>query len=131
MLSPSMLSGNIINLILINSPELLVLDPLDALDLCLRLGQLEICLQPVPLISPLSKVLDHNLLITGQQFHRVLPEIREVVGLSFIDDLRNLDLDLIVELLLLRGDLLKPLIPLPLHFILLHNDVMVAFEKLN
>jgi hypothetical protein len=39
-----MLCGNIIYFILINSPELLVLDPLDALDLCLRLGQLEISL---------------------------------------------------------------------------------------
>ena len=96
MLSPSMLSGNVIDLILINPPKLLVLDPLDALDLCLRHGQVEISLQPIPLVSPWSKVLDHNLLITGQQFHRVLPKIREVVGLRLVDDLRYLDLDLVV-----------------------------------
>jgi hypothetical protein len=96
MLFPSMLSGNIIDLILINPPELLVLDPLDALDLCLRHRQVEISLQPVPLVSPLMNVLDHNLVIAGQQFHRVLPKIREVVALKFVDDLRNLNLDLVV-----------------------------------
>jgi len=91
-----MLSGNIIDLILINPPELLVLDPLDALDLCLRHGQVEISLQPVPLVSPLMNVLNHNLVIAGQQFHRFLPKIREVVALKFVDDLRNLNLDLVV-----------------------------------
>jgi hypothetical protein len=54
MLSPSMLSGNVVNLILISPPELLVLDPLDTFDLCLRHGQLEISLQSVPLIRPMS-----------------------------------------------------------------------------
>ncbi len=96
MLSPSKLSGNVIDLILINPPQLLILDPLDTLDLCLRHGQLEISLQPVPLISALRKVLYHNLVITCQQFHRVLPEIREVVGLSFVNDLRDFKLDLVV-----------------------------------
>ncbi len=66
------------------------------MDLCLNHGQLEIGLQPVPLIGPFSKVLDHNLVIACQQFHRVLPEIREVVGLSFVHDLRDFDLDLVV-----------------------------------
>jgi hypothetical protein len=41
-------------------------------------------------------VLDHNLVITGQQLHRVLPKIREVVALKFVDDLRNLNLYLIM-----------------------------------
>ena len=118
MLFPSMLSGNVIYLILINPPELLVLDPLDGLNLCLRHGQVEISLQPIPLISPLSKVLDHNLLITGQQFYRVLPEIRKVVGLSFIDDLRNLDLDLVV----LEADDLEVLVGLSLDV----NEVAIA-----
>lgn len=66
------------------------------MDLCLTHSQLEISLQPVPLIRSISKVLDHNLVIACQQFHRVLPEIREVVGLSFVHDLRDLDLDLVV-----------------------------------
>jgi hypothetical protein len=43
---------------------LLVLDPLDTLDLCLRHGQLEISLQPSPLFLPLRKVLDHDLFIS-------------------------------------------------------------------
>ena len=54
MLFSSMLCGNVIDLNLIGSPYLLVLDPLDALNLCLRHGQLEISLQPVPLIRPLT-----------------------------------------------------------------------------
>jgi hypothetical protein len=66
------------------------------LDLCLRHGQVEISLQPVPLVSPLMNVLDRNLVITGQQLHRILPKIREVVALKFVDDLRNLNLDLIM-----------------------------------
>jgi hypothetical protein len=41
-------------------------------------------------------VLDHDLVITGHQLHRVLPKIREVVALKFVDDLRNLNLDLVV-----------------------------------
>jgi len=110
MLFTSMLSGNIIDLILINPPQLLVLDPLDALDLCHGHGQVEISLQPVPLISPLIDVLDHNLVITGQQLHRVLPKIWEVVGLKFVDDLRNLNLDLVV----LEADDLEILIGLDL-----------------
>jgi hypothetical protein len=96
MLIPSMLIGNVFNLFVINPPKFLVLDPLDTLNLCLRHGQLEICLQPVPLISPLSKILDHDPFIACQQFNRVLPKIREVVCLSLVDDLRNLNLDLVV-----------------------------------
>ena len=42
------------------------------------------------------QVFDHNRVITCQQFHRVLPVIREVVGLSFFNDLRDFDLDLVV-----------------------------------
>ena len=91
-----MLCGDVINLKLISPPLLLVLDPLDALDLCLWHGQVEISLQPIPLVSPLCKVLDHNNIIACQQFHRVLPKIREVVGPSFADDLRDFDPDLVV-----------------------------------
>jgi hypothetical protein len=96
MLSPSMLSGNVIDLILINPPQLLVLDPLNTFDLCLRHGKLEISLQSSPLIGLLSNVLDHYLVVACQQFHRVLPIIREVVGLSFVDYLRYLYLDFVV-----------------------------------
>lgn len=113
-----MLSSNVIDLILINPPELLVLDPLDAYNLCLRHGQVEIGLQPIPLVSPLSKVLDHNLLITGQQLHRVLPEIREVVALKFVNDLRYLNLDLVV----LEADDLEILVGLGLDI----NEVAIA-----
>jgi hypothetical protein len=53
-LSPSILIANVIDLILINPPQLLVLDPLNTLYFCLRHGQLEISLQLFPLICPLS-----------------------------------------------------------------------------
>jgi hypothetical protein len=53
-LTPSMLIGNVFNLFVINPPEFLVLDPLDTLNLCLRHGQLEISLQPVPFIRTLG-----------------------------------------------------------------------------
>ena len=96
MFSSTMLSGNLVHLVLIHPPQILVLDSLYALDLRLRHGQLEISLQPVPLIRPLTQVLDHDQIIAPQKFHSVLPKIWEVEGLSFFDDLRYFDSDLVV-----------------------------------
>ena len=117
-----MLCGNIFDLILIMPPQPLVLDPLNTLDLCLRHGQLKISLQPSPLVLPLRKVLDHDLFISCQQLHRVLPEIREVVGLSLIDYLLDFNLYLVV----LEPNDLEVLVRLGLDV----NDVAIASEVL-
>ena len=63
-------------------------------------------------------VLDHNLVITGQQLHRILPKIWKVVALKFVDDLRNLNLDLIM----LEADDLEILVGLGLDI----KDVAIA-----
>ena len=66
----------------------------------------------------MSKILDHDLFIACQQFNRVLPKIREVVGLSLVDDLRYLNLDFVV----LEADYLEILVRLSLDI----NEVAIA-----
>ena len=66
----------------------------------------------------MKKVLDHDLFISCQQLHRVLPEIREVVGLSLIDYLLDFNLYLVV----LEPNDLEVLVRLGLNV----NDVAIA-----
>ena len=66
----------------------------------------------------MRKVLDHDLFISCQQLHRVLPEIREVVGLSLIYYLLDFNLYLVV----LEPNDLEVLVRLGLNV----NDVAIA-----
>ena len=91
-----MLPGLFIKLVLVHSPQFLILDPLNTLNFCFSHGEIEISFQPIPLIGTFYKLSHHYLVIACQKLNDVFPKARKVVGFGFVYNLRHVFLDLIM-----------------------------------
>jgi hypothetical protein len=90
------LLGYVINLVLENSPELLVLYALDLMNSSSWHSGLEASYQPVPLFASLADRLGYAWITTYKELNDVLPEIRNVVVLCLVDQFAHFKSYLVV-----------------------------------